>query len=251
MCVCVCVCVYSAFRKYSDPLHFFQFCYVAAWYYNCLIFFFSLIYNPYLIMTKWKQNFRNVCKFLKKKDNLKYHIYISIQTLCKNTWNLAQVPPISLDHCWDVSTPCLESTCGKVNWLDMIWKGTHLSIKERCDNAYQSETMHINMTMHIRAKTTPWRQRNCLQSSETGLYRGTYLGKATKTILLNWRFPRFSSVKTHENTLRICKTEPKGPSGSKKQYYLVWWTSILSILFEGNQLCSSPAEYQPKSKVCW
>ncbi len=136
----MCVCVYSAFRKYSDPLHFFQFCYVAAWYYNCLIFFFSLIYNPYLIMTKWKQNFRNVCKFIKKKKNLKYHIYISIQTLCKNTWNLAQVPPISLDHCWDVSTPCLESTCGKVNWLDMIWKGTHLSIKGlTADNAYQSE----------------------------------------------------------------------------------------------------------------
>ncbi len=32
--------------------------------------------------------------------------------------------PISLDHCRDVSTPWLESTCDKLNW-----KSTHLSIK--------------------------------------------------------------------------------------------------------------------------
>ncbi len=50
------------------------------------------------------------------------------------------MPPISLDHCWDVYTPWLESTCCKLNWLDMIWKGTHLSIKGlTADNAYQSE----------------------------------------------------------------------------------------------------------------
>ncbi len=40
---------------------------------------------------------------------------------------------------------------------------------------------------------------------------------------------------------------PKGPSDSEKQDYVVWWTSILSIMFEGNQLCSSPAEYNPNS----
>ena len=34
-----------------------------------------------------------------------------------------------IDHPWDVSTTWLESTCGKFNWLDMIWKGTHLSIQ--------------------------------------------------------------------------------------------------------------------------
>ena len=33
--------------------------------------------------------------------------------------------------------------------------------------------------MHIRAKTKPWGRRNCLQSSETGLHRGTDLRKAT------------------------------------------------------------------------
>jgi hypothetical protein len=38
------------------------------------------------------------------------------------------VHPVSIDHHWDVSIPWWESTCGKFNWLDMIWKGTHLSI---------------------------------------------------------------------------------------------------------------------------
>ncbi len=60
---------------------------------------------------KWKQYFRNVCTFIKKKK-LKYHIYISIQTLCNNTCKGSeylcisalkpQMPPISLTHCWDI-----------------------------------------------------------------------------------------------------------------------------------------------------
>ena len=64
-----------------------------------------------------------------EKEKLKCHIDISIQTLCYDTWNLAQVPPISLDHVWDVYTPWLESICGK--WWTPIkaspqWK-THES----------------------------------------------------------------------------------------------------------------------------
>ena len=55
-------------------------------------------------------------------------MYISIHSLCHDTQNWAQVHPVSTDHPWDVSTTLLESTCGKFNWLDMIWKGTHLSI---------------------------------------------------------------------------------------------------------------------------
>ncbi len=50
--------------------------------------------------------------------------------------------------------------------------------------------------------------------------------------------------------LDIYKKAPKGPSDSEKQDSLIWWTSILSIMFEGKPLCSSPAEYHPKSKVC-
>ncbi len=66
-----------------------------------------------------------------------------------------------------------------------------------------------------------------------------------------WPNSILSSVKTHENTLGIFKKAPKGPSDSEKQDSLAWWTSILSIMFEGNQLSSSPAESHPKSKVCW
>ena len=45
-------------------------------------------------------------------------------------------------------------------------------------------------TVHLRAKTKPWGQRNCLLSSETGLCWGTYLGKGDKTFLQHWRAPR-------------------------------------------------------------
>ena len=46
------------------------------------------------------------------------------------------------------------------------------------------------LTMHARAKTKPWDWRNCPYSSETGLCRGTGLGKSTKTFLQHWRSPR-------------------------------------------------------------
>jgi len=52
-------------------------------------------------------------------------MYISIHSLCHDTQNLAQVHPVSTDHPLDV---WLESTCAKFSWLDMIEKGTHLSI---------------------------------------------------------------------------------------------------------------------------
>ncbi len=128
-------------------------------------------------MTKWKQNFKNVCKFIKKKK-LKYHIYISIQTLCNNTWNLDQVPPISLDHCWAVATPWFKSTCGKLNWLGMIWKGTHLYIKGfTADNTYQSESQ----AMRSKALLAELRDKIILRHRS---------GEGYKTFLLHWRFPR-------------------------------------------------------------
>jgi hypothetical protein len=63
-----------------------------------------------------------------KNKKQKHLIYISIQTLSYETRNWAQMHPISIDHPWGVSTTWLESNCGKFNWLDMIWKGTQLSI---------------------------------------------------------------------------------------------------------------------------
>ncbi len=44
-------------------------------------------------------------------------------------------------------------------------------------------------------------------------------------------FPQWRHMKSH---LEWSKKHPQT---------LIWWTSILSIMFEGNQLCSAPAEY--------
>jgi hypothetical protein len=54
--------------------------------------------------------------------------FIKINTLSSETQNSAQVHPVSIDHPWDVSTIWLESTCGKFKCMDMIGKGSHLSI---------------------------------------------------------------------------------------------------------------------------
>ena len=54
-------------------------------------------------MTKSKQFFWHFYKIKKQK----YLIYISIQTLCYETWYWAQVHPVSFDHPWDVSATWL------------------------------------------------------------------------------------------------------------------------------------------------
>ncbi len=69
---------------------------------------------------------------------------------------------------------------------------------------------------------------------QTSLQHSTDLG-----FMVVWPNSILSSVKTHENTFGTCKMAPKGPSDCEKQDYLVWWTSVLSIMFEGNQ-CSGP-----------
>ncbi len=81
---------------------------------------------------------------------------------------------------------------------------------------------------------------------QTSLQHFTDLG-----FMLVWTNPILSSVKMHETHLELANKAPNGSSDPEKQDSLVWWTSIPSIMFEGNQLCSSPAEYHPKSKVCW
>ncbi len=63
-----------------------------------------------------------------------------------------------------------------------------------------------------------------------------------------WKDSILSSGKTHENTIEMYIIAPKGPQDSEKQDSLVLWTSIPNIMFEENHLCSSPAEYHPKSK---
>ncbi len=91
----------------------------------------------------------------------------------------------------------------------------------------------------------PWSTeiyRSTKSSITATLHRSGLYGGRPNSIL--------SSVNTKEKTLEIYKKAPKGPSDSEKQDSLIWWTSILSIVFEGNQLCSSPADH-PKSKMCW
>ncbi len=200
--------------------------------------------------------------------------------------------------------------------LDMIWKGTHLSIKGlTADNTYQSENQAVKSKdlpaelrnwivsrqdfwtfpkstvvsiilkwkMFDTTRTLPrggrpaklssnwWRRalsrlviKNLMvilvelhvdicrwekpTEGQTSLQQSTDLG-----FMAVWPNSILSSVKTHEITLGICKKHLKGTQTlrNSEKYYLVWLTSILSIMFEGNQICTSPAEYHPKNKVCW
>lgn len=66
--------------------------------------------------------------------------------------------PLSL---WCSTGVLTTSTCGKVSWLDMIWRGTHLFYEVPW------------LTVHVRAKTKPWSPRNFLETSETGQFQGT------------------------------------------------------------------------------
>ena len=81
-------------------------------YSKCIKYFFSLI-NRHTIP---------------HNDKAKTGLYIKANVDCYANLNWAQVHPVSIDHPWDVSITWLEFTCVKFNWLDMIWKGTHLSI---------------------------------------------------------------------------------------------------------------------------
>jgi hypothetical protein len=134
--------------RYSDTFPFFTFCYVTA---LCiaLVFFPSPIYTQYPNEDKAKTVFANFCKCIQNKKQ-KYLIFISIQTLCFETRNWAQVHPVSIDYPWEVSTTWLESNCGKLNWLGMIWKGTHTCL-------YKGP----QLTVHVRANTKPWGWRTC------------------------------------------------------------------------------------------
>ncbi len=74
-----------------------------------------------------------------------------------------------------------------------------------------------------------------LTEGQTLLQHSTDLG-----FMAVWQDSILSSVKTHENTLGICRKAPKGPSDCEKRDALVWWTSIPSIMFEGNRQSTIP-----------
>ncbi len=59
----------------------------------------------------------------------------------------------------DVTTLWVKSTCGKFNWMGMIWKGTHVLIKGL--TAYQSKNQALG------SKELPVEVRNRIESSRT------------------------------------------------------------------------------------
>jgi hypothetical protein len=138
----VSLCIYIAFGKYSDPL---TFSHILLRYSLILklinLFFFR--HQSTHNTPQWQSGNRfleTVANLWRRKKQI-YLIYIIIQTLWYATRNWAQVHPVSIDHLWDVSTTWLESTCSKLNWLDMIWKGTHLSISgHTVDSPCESKT---------------------------------------------------------------------------------------------------------------
>ena len=70
--------IYSGYGKYSDPFKFFTLCFIAA----IILFLINVHSAPHL--DRKKQKCRNFCKVI-KKEKLKYHMAISIQTLCCDT----------------------------------------------------------------------------------------------------------------------------------------------------------------------
>ncbi len=120
--------IYSGYGKYSDPLKFFTLCYIGSHLLKSFKFIFFLI-NVHTAphIDRKTQNCWHFCRFI-KKEKLKYHMVLSIQTLAVTLIYLTRVLSISSDHPWDGSTPSFESSCVWLYWLDLIRKATHLSI---------------------------------------------------------------------------------------------------------------------------
>ncbi len=129
----------------------------------------------------------------------------------------------------------VKVTCGKFNWMGMIWKGTHVLIKgPSADNAYESK----NQALGSKEQPVELRKQVCIKPHIWGRVQKIFCffegsQKHVVSVTLNGRslkqpgfiLSRFfffsqkilSSVKTKEYTLGIYKKKaPKGPSGSEK-----------------------------------
>lgn len=150
--------------------------------------------------------------------------------------HLAQAEPISLYHLWDISTPWLESTCGKLDWLDMTEHDLerHIPSHIRCHSLQCISEQKQSHSIQV----------NCLQSSETRLCSGTGLGKATKNFLLDCRS---SWAQWPPYFLNGRSLEQPGPflSGLMKSI-LNWLASVVGVLYGENQAllitCSIPCQ---------
>ena len=175
-------------------------------------------------------------------------IYIRFQNICYETRNWAQVHSLSIDHAWDVSTTWLESTYGKFNWLDMIWKGTHLSIEgPTVDRVCQSK----NQAM--RSKEISVELRDRIVSRHRSGERYQNISAALKvpkntvaSIILKWK--KFGTTKTlpragcwaklsnrgrraavREVTISPHKPIPRWPSRNFTELYANWKPYILRL----------------------
>jgi hypothetical protein len=98
------------------------------------------------------------CKCIKSKTEIPYLHKYSDPLL----WDSKLISGASCFH-WS-SLRCyfwLESTCGKFNWLDMIWKGTHLCQRLHVYGCVYIPTLQYNHCMlqyeHLNRTYPPYR----------------------------------------------------------------------------------------------
>ncbi len=127
----------------------------------------------------WKMFNWNLSKFLKKKNS-------NTHSLGHDTQNGAQTHSVSTDHAWFISSTRLESTCGQFSWLDMIWKGTHLSIRSHIEDPHSSSVGGGNAPFCLFA--------NCHKKPEEGGPTGFYVW-VLKYIIFFFFFLHYSNTR--------------------------------------------------------
>ncbi len=162
LCVCLFCCVggyssYSGYGKYSDPLKFFTLCYIAAICENHLSSFFFLI-NVHTAphIDRKTQNCWHFCRFI-KKEKLKYHMVLSIQTLCCDThiFNSGAVHFFWSSLRWFYT----------FIWVQLCWLywWTWLGKPHTCLYKTLQLTVHVRANENHEVKGTAWRaqRQNC------------------------------------------------------------------------------------------
>ncbi len=76
--------IYSGYGKYSDPLQFFTLLYCSRLLKSFKFIFFLINVHTAPHIDRKTQNCWHFCRFI-KKEKLKYHMVLSIQTLCCDT----------------------------------------------------------------------------------------------------------------------------------------------------------------------
>ncbi len=147
---------------------------------NCFkLLFPTSIYTPYTIMVKHTHTILFFLRSLqiKKTEIIPLHKY-TYHFLGQFKFSSgAFILLVCVTRLW------VKITCGKFNWMGMIWKGTHVLIKgSTADNAYQSKNQALG------SKEVSVELRNRVASSHTP-------GKELrKNILLHWSYSEACSL---------------------------------------------------------